>query len=125
MAEPGPVINEIEDHRFILVREGLESELIYRRHRTQLILIHTEVPEQLRGKGVGALLVEAAVSWAERDGLVLVPWCPYARLWLRKHTAASSKVRIDWDIPRQSAPTDRVRSDVAEGTMPDLEREDM
>jgi len=101
--EPPEVTNDIENHRLILVRDGLEAELDYERRGTQLILVHTEAPNELRGTGVGGRLVEAAVRWADRDELVIVPWCPYARRWLQEHEAISSKVRIDWDTPRGSA----------------------
>jgi hypothetical protein len=99
------VVNETENHRLVLARDGHEGELIYERRGKQLVLVHTEVPEELRGKGVGGLLVEAAVTWAERDGLVIVPWCPYARQWLPKHEAVASKVQIDWDTPRETSST--------------------
>ncbi len=106
MTEPLPahVVNDVDHHRFVLVREGLDSELIYERRGRQLILVHTEVPKELSGHGIGGSLVEAAVRWAERDGLEIVPWCPYARHWLQEHNAVSSKVHIDWDTPRESTP---------------------
>ena len=100
------VVNETQNHRLVLARDGHEGELIYERRGNQLILVHTEVPKELAGKGVGALLVEAAVMWAERDGLVIVPWCPYAWRWLQEHEAVASKVQIDWDAPSESVPGD-------------------
>jgi len=42
-------------------------------------LDHTEVSESLRGRGVARTLVEAAVAWARRENLKLVPICPLAR----------------------------------------------
>jgi uncharacterized protein len=42
-------------------------------------LDHTEVSESLRGRGVARTLVEAAVAWARRENLKLVPVCPFAR----------------------------------------------
>lgn len=72
------VVNETENYRLVLARDGHEGELIYERRGDQLIVVHTEVPAELSEKGVGGLLVGAAARWAERDGLVIVPWCPYA-----------------------------------------------
>jgi predicted GNAT family acetyltransferase len=54
------------------------------------------VPEALEGHGIGGELVEAAVERARRERLTIAPWCPYARRWLRKHTAEIADVVIDW-----------------------------
>ena len=44
-----------------------------------VMLDHTEVSESLRGQGVARALVEEAVRWARREGIHLVPVCPFAR----------------------------------------------
>jgi len=44
-----------------------------------VMLDHTEVSESLRGQGVVRGLVEEAVRWARREGIHLVPVCPFAR----------------------------------------------
>jgi uncharacterized protein len=95
------VVNDTERHRLVLARDGHEGELIYERRSNQLILVHTEVPKELEGKRVGSLLVKAAGTWAEKDALVIVPWCPYARRWLQQHEDVASRVEIDWDTPRE------------------------
>ena len=46
-------------------------------------LDHTEVSESLRGRGVARTLVGAAVAWARRENLELVPICPFARAVFR------------------------------------------
>jgi uncharacterized protein len=94
------VIDETKNHRLVLARDGFEGELIYERRGTQLFLVHTEVPEELEGKGVGSLLVQAAVMWAEGECLTIVPWCPFARRWLQQHESVAAKVQIDWSFPR-------------------------
>ena len=94
------VVNETYNSRLVLVRGEHEGELVYRRHGHELILVHTGVDEDLRGEGVGGLLVKAAVMWAQRDDLIIVPWCPFARRWLQKHDTVAAKVQIDWSTPR-------------------------
>ena len=44
-----------------------------------VILEHTEVSPALQGHGAARELVEAAVEWARREGLRLVPLCPFAK----------------------------------------------
>jgi hypothetical protein len=100
--EPSDVVNDEDHHRLVMARDGQEAELMYERVGNQLLLIHTEVPEEIAGQGIAASLVEAAVRWAERDTLVIVPWCPYVRKRLQEHPDVAAAVQIDWDtLPRR------------------------
>jgi uncharacterized protein len=40
---------------------------------------HTEVDESLRGQGIARKLTLAAVDWARKSGVKLVPVCPFAK----------------------------------------------
>ena len=75
---------------------GDVAELTYRLRAGRLVLIHTEVPPSLEGRGIGGKLVQAAIDRARRDGLTIVPLCPFARSWLGRHPDAASDVDIDW-----------------------------
>ena len=90
------VVDDDANHRFLLEAEGNEAELIYRINGRRLVLVHTEVPEALGGRGIGGRLVTAAVERARRDELTLVPVCPYARHWLETHPDAAADLSIDW-----------------------------
>jgi uncharacterized protein len=82
--------------RFELSMDGQLAELAYRVNGKRLVLIHTEVPIQLEGHGIGGRLVTAAIERAARDGMTVVPLCPFARDWLEHHPDTASKVTIDW-----------------------------
>jgi len=82
--------------RFELTTGGELAELVYRRRADRLVLIHTEVPEALGGRGVGGQLVQAAVRRAADDGLTVVPLCAFARSWLERHPDAAETITIDW-----------------------------
>jgi len=82
--------------RFELVLPEGTAELVFRRHDDQLLLVHTEVPEGLSGRGVGGELVRAAVDHAVAEGLTVVPLCPFAQRWLRRHPDVAGAARIDW-----------------------------
>lgn len=90
------IIDETAQHRFLGTEDGHEAQLVYRVDGDRLVLVHTEVPEALGGRGLGGQLVTAAVQRAEASGETLVPECPYARSWLRKHPDAAAGVTIDW-----------------------------
>jgi hypothetical protein len=82
--------------RFELRADGRLAELIYRIRGDRLVLVHTEVPVELEGHGIGGRLVTAAAGRAAREGLTLVPLCPFARGWLERHPETASKAVIDW-----------------------------
>jgi len=82
--------------RFEISDGGYLAELRYHRNGNRLALIHTEVPEELEGRGYGGRLVVAAVDRATREGLTIVPYCPFARGWLERHSDVADRVTIDW-----------------------------
>ena len=97
VSDSADVIDDPDASRFELRADGWLAELVYRIRGDRLVLIHTEVPLELEGRGIGGRLVTAAVYRAMRDGLTLVPLCPFARGWLERHPEAASRAVIDWD----------------------------
>jgi predicted GNAT family acetyltransferase len=93
-------VPEITDNqaasRFELTVDGRLAELLYRRNGNRLVLVHTEVPAELEGRGLGGALVRAAAERAERDGTTVVPRCPFARGWLERHPDVAAKLTVDW-----------------------------
>lgn len=96
MPDSTEVTDNQAESRFEFSADGHLAELKYRRNGKRLVLVHTEVPAELEGHGVGGRLVEAAIGRAARDGMTLVPICPFARAWLERHPDALGGVPIDW-----------------------------
>lgn len=97
VSDSADVIDNPDASRLELHLDGRLAELVYRRRADRLILVHTEVPVELEGHGIGGRLVSAAIDRAIRDGLTVVPLCPFARGWLERHPDAPGTVVIDWD----------------------------
>jgi hypothetical protein len=95
-----PVVDDTAANCFVIREGGTEAELMYAVEGHRILLLHTEVPEEWGGRGVGGRLVRAALERAEADALTVVPWCPFARRWLRDHPDQAAAVTIDWDSPR-------------------------
>lgn len=93
---PAEVIDRREEHRFVVDVDGIVAELVYQEPEGELILVHTGVPDELEGRGIGSLLVRAAVERAEAEERTVVPWCPFARSWLERHPEDAERVEIDW-----------------------------
>ncbi|CAN5441270.1 GNAT family N-acetyltransferase [soil metagenome] len=45
----------------------------------RIIISHTDVSDVLRGKNAGKQLVAAAVDYARKNNIKIVPLCPFAR----------------------------------------------
>lgn len=52
---------------------------------SRIILDHTHVAEHLRGQNVGQQLVKAAVEYAKKEKLQVIPLCPFAKAEFEKH----------------------------------------
>jgi uncharacterized protein len=89
------VTNNETEQRFEITVDGHRAELTYRSRGDRLVLVHTEVPDALEGRGIGGDLVTAAVDLAARRGLRLVPQCPFARGWLERHPDVAGRVTIE------------------------------
>ncbi|MFN7101334.1 MAG: DUF5996 family protein [Pseudorhizobium sp.] len=80
--------------RYRLVIDGVEAEMGYSRAGEGLIIIdHTEVPGALRGRKVGERLVRQAVEDARRDGIHIIPLCPFAKAQISRHPEWQDVVR--------------------------------
>jgi uncharacterized protein len=93
------VTDNPDEHRLEIHEDGELAELVYRTRADRLVLVHTEVPDALGGRGLGGQLVRAAIGKAAHDSLTLVPLCPFARSWLERHPEESAAVQIDWGAP--------------------------
>jgi uncharacterized protein len=50
-----------------------------------LTVYHTEVAEQLKGKGVAAKLLSSMATYARENKLKVVPLCPYVLAQFKRH----------------------------------------
>ena len=50
-----------------------------------LTFYHTEVPRQLRGRGIAARLVREALQQVRAQGLKVVPSCSYVTTYIDRH----------------------------------------
>jgi predicted GNAT family acetyltransferase len=90
--------NEVAQ-RFEIEIEGLRALLTYRRFPDRIVLVHTEVPAPLEGRGLAAKLVRTALDFARANHLRVVPACPYVATFLRKHPEYQDLVSAD-DLQR-------------------------
>src|SRR5471032_2892392 len=96
MSDAPKVVNNEAASRFELEVDGHLAELVYHRSGKRFVLVHTGVPDALEGRGIGGLLVTAAIAEAAEHEWTVVPRCPFARGWLERHPDVANRVTIDW-----------------------------
>ena len=74
-----------ERHRFELDADGHMAFANYKRSDGVLTMLHTEVPKELEGRGIGSALIRGVLDTARRQGLKVVPLCPFAKAYIEKH----------------------------------------
>ncbi len=85
MAEPIPVTHNAADHRYEATVDGHRSVCDYELVDGKMILTHTFVPPELRGRGLAEQLVRAALMDARKAGQKVVPACSYVALFIQRH----------------------------------------
>jgi predicted GNAT family acetyltransferase len=80
-----PFTNNEAEHNFEMIVDGKRSFIDYMRKGDKIYLIHTEVPQELEGKGVAPEMVEKALQYIEDQHLKLVPLCAYVQHYLKRN----------------------------------------
>ena len=65
--------------------DGHVAFLIYNIIAYKIMLIHTEVPESIGGRGIGGQLAQAALKYARARQLTVILLCPFVIDYLKRH----------------------------------------
>ena len=79
------VTNNTESHRFELAVEGHIAATYYEIANGVITFVHTEVPPELGGKGIGSKLIRGALDQVRTNGLKVIPQCPFVKAFIEKH----------------------------------------
>jgi uncharacterized protein len=85
MPDTSSVTHDPTTGRFEIRNEKGTALLTYRHRGADLDLIHTEVPPALEGRGYASTLATAALEYARREGMKIIPTCPYVKAFLERH----------------------------------------
>jgi predicted GNAT family acetyltransferase len=72
-------------NRFELATDAGEALAFYRLHDGVMTFTHTEVPASLRGRGIGSALMRGALESVRRQGLKVVPRCPFVADYIERN----------------------------------------
>jgi len=85
-AAEAEVVHVPEANRYELRLDGhLVGLAAYHRRNNRIAFTHTEVDEACEGRGLGSRLAAAALEDASREGLEVVPLCPFIAHSIDRH----------------------------------------
>jgi predicted GNAT family acetyltransferase len=94
MATSADVVDNTARKRLELPIDEHLAFLTYTDDEGVLTLVHTEVPEALGGRGLGGVLVQAALDKAAASGDAVHLVCPFAKTWVERHPDAVTGIDV-------------------------------
>jgi hypothetical protein len=79
------IYNNEQRQQFQTQVDGQLASLEYRLHEGTMVLMHTEVPPALGGRGIGSALAEYALNYARTHHLPVKIYCPFVAAYVRRH----------------------------------------
>lgn len=80
------------ESRFEVIIDGRLSVADYEIRDGEMVMTHTFVPPELRGRGIAEKLVRTALEHARKEHLRVVPACSYVEIFIRRHSEFQSLV---------------------------------
>ena len=86
------VVHHSERRRFEVELAGGEvAELTYTLQPGTMSLTHTYVPQAFEGQGIAGRMTQAALGYAERNRLEVIPVCSFAVSYMARHARKSER----------------------------------
>ena len=83
---------EVKKGKFEIEQDGRVAYLEYTIAGNVLGLVHTEVPEELRGRGLASELAKSALQWARENHMKVDVICPSVAGYMEGHKEFSDLV---------------------------------
>jgi uncharacterized protein len=87
-----PAQQLVTSGQFEVEQDGSVATLDYTLAGNVLALIHTEIPESLRGSGIASTLANTALDWARENSMKVDVVCPFVASFIEKHPEYSDLV---------------------------------
>ena len=77
--------NNSKENRFELELDNKKTFIDYQIAGKTITMLHTEVPKELGGKGIGSMIAGKALDYAVVHDLKVIPSCTFIADYIRKH----------------------------------------
>ena len=79
------LVNNRAKGRYELAVDGHIAATYYKIDAGVITFIHTEVPPELGGKGIGSKLIQGALDQVRAEKLKVIAQCPFVKAYIVKH----------------------------------------
>jgi predicted GNAT family acetyltransferase len=79
------VSDNTAQQRYELAVDGHVAASYYEIADGVITFVHTEVPPELGGKGIGSKLIKGALDQVRAGGLKVIAQCPFVKAYIEKH----------------------------------------
>jgi predicted GNAT family acetyltransferase len=79
------IVNNSAHHRYELTVDGHLAATYYKISDGVITFVHTEVPPELGGRGIGSQLIKGALDQVRSEGLKVIAECPFVKAYIGKH----------------------------------------
>lgn len=79
------IIDNKEEKQYELTIDGMLSRIEYIEAKNKIYLTHTEVPTELKGKGIGSRLIKHSLEDIASRNMKLMPLCPFVSTYIKRH----------------------------------------
>ena len=79
------IVNNKAQHRYELAVDGHIAATYYEIDGNIITFVHTEVPPELGGKGIGSKLIRGALDQVRAEGFKVIPQCPFVKAFIDKN----------------------------------------
>lgn len=95
----GPEVrrNDLEHRYEAWLDGGPVGYAVYREEPGRIVFLHTEVSDQVEGRGVGSALVREALNDVRARGEQAVPLCPFVAAYIKRHRDFHDLVPREYD----------------------------
>ena len=90
--EPVNIINNERQQQFQASIDGEIAYMEYRYKDGMIVLMHTDVPDRLSGKGIATSLAAFAFKYAKEKGLKVKVYCPFVLTFVKRHPELSGQL---------------------------------
>ena len=77
--------NPAEQRFEIQLGDALAGFTVYRRKPGLIAFVHTEIDPAYEGRGLGSVLIAAALEASRAEGLAVLPFCPFVDAYIKRH----------------------------------------
>jgi hypothetical protein len=85
--ETSEIVNNPSQHRYELAVDGHLAATYYEIAGGIITFVHTEVPPEFGGKGIGSKLIKGALDQVRAGGLKVIAQCPFVKAFIAKNAA--------------------------------------